>query len=191
MLNKISTSFSFHLSVLLFFMSATCVRPRLWCKRHCSEMFLICEVANYLVELLVARCVLVWSSQETIFTVLLCGLLEDCRGAILNSLSLSHPSVPGPPSLQPSVQLLSLCWPLCLQAWTIAGEKVPPPASVQCPPVPEIPPRGWKIAPVRYSASFPGSPYLLFSPCTAQGDLKYRCANLLETSHPGQMDRRS
>lgn len=145
-------------------MSATCLHLSLWClcKLTYSEVFFIYEIANNFVKLLVARCVLVWSLQKTILTLFLCRLFESYKRAILNSLSHSHSSVPGPPSLQPSVQFLSLCRPLCLQTWTIAGEKVPSPASVQRPAVPEIPAGGRQISPPRYGACFHCSPHLLF-----------------------------
>lgn len=156
----------FCLCLWLVSTSAVCLHLRSWCacKLLCSEVFFTYEIASNLDKFPVAWCMLVCSLKKTILTTFLYRLLENCRGAILNSLSLSHshPSMPGPPSLQPSVQFLSFCWSLCLQTWTIAGEKIPSPASIQYPTVPEIPTRGWKISPVRYSAYFHSSLYLLF-----------------------------
>lgn len=177
------TSFSFlapFVSLLLLFTFPMCLHLRLWClcKLLCSEVFFTYEIGSSSVKFLLTRCVLIWGLQKSIGTMFVYRPLENCKAAILTSLSLSysHPSMPGPASLQSSVQLLSLCWPFCLQTWTIVGEKIPSSSSIQCPTVPEIPTRGWKVSPVRYSACFHNSHCLLFSeafsPYTAQENLK-------------------
>lgn len=119
-------------------------------------------------------------------------LLENLKVAIPNSLSLfhSHWSLSGSPSLQPGVQFLSLRWSICLQTWTIAGEKISSPASIQCSTIPEIPTGGWKISSVRYSTYFHSSIYLMFSwrfsRYTAQEDLNNKCASMIKVSNLGQ-----
>lgn len=165
-------------SLLLLFTSPMCLHLRLWClcKFLCSEVFFIYEIGNNLVKFLLASCVLVWSLQKTILTMFLYRLLENCKAAILTSLSRSHPSMPGPTSLQPSVQFLSLRWPLCLQTWTIIGEKIPSSSSIQCPTVPEVPARGWKISPIRYSACFHSFHCLLLSVLSLHSSRKFEIA---------------
>lgn len=130
--------------------------------------------------------------QETVLIIFMHRLLENLKVAILNSLSLfhSHWSWSGSPSLQPSVQFLSFRWPICLQTWTVAGEKISSPASIWCPTIPEIPTGGWKISSVRYSTYFHSSFCLmfswLFSPYAAQEDLNYKYAGMIKISNVGQ-----
>lgn len=64
------------------------------------------------------------------------------------------PSFSGTASLQPGLQPLPLCWPLCLQAWATLGSKIPPPASIQCTEVPEIPSGRWPVSSLRYHLYF-------------------------------------